>query len=210
MKSRRGITLVELLVAATLFLLIGSLALNFFISLTRSSLRGLAKGAAEQQAVIIFQNLLRDMQSTSSNAVTWDPSLAPSNWRVLAIQPIEDVSNQGSLVFNVQKLILYTWDPVTKKLVRKEWLTGVPGLTLFANDPQRLTTGQLNALVSQAAPSEKRYEYVTQFDLGNTVASPNLSSPLNPKLVVVLPPGQSNFQERYQLSRTLVLRSQPE
>ena len=206
MGRRSGLTLVEILVVATLILVVGALGLNFFVNLTRASLRGLAKGAAEQQCVIIYQRLLRDLQSSSPNAISWQPDLGSSHLRAVAIQPIETFDNTGKIVYATQHLITYFWEPSTSLLLRREWVTNPPGVTLQINDPQRLTGATLENLFTAAGAKVMKFDSITAFDLGSTIPPPNLSSPLRLTLGMTLA-DNLGMKERYFLSRQLVLNN---
>ncbi len=137
---RRGWTLVEVLVAASLLVLGLSVLTAVLVPALESSRTGSQLAQLQQQAALIVEWVASDLAATPPAGFRAQP--IPEGL-VLALHPVSDITSSSTLTWSDQA-VLYSWDFENRSLLRKRW----PGMTTngpFLPDPAALHTAATTA-----------------------------------------------------------------
>lgn len=194
-RTLRGLSLAEMVVVVGLFGILSLLTYSLFHKVYRSAQRGLERTTATQVAVQWYRRWLDDLRLATPSSLTWATGLGGEQQKVLAIQPVESVSNLARPVYSTVRLILYRFRPGAEELQRQEFYQGVPGVTLQADLPVRLSQAELLALDGSPQASTRKLTGVRAWDLGSSLPPPLLTRDLKPLLTVSLPHNQGRFRD---------------
>lgn len=203
----RGLTLVEMLVAAGL----GSILLLLFFMLLVPSMqysgRETARAEVQQQSVLAFNAIENAIRGSASGGIAIFPKGTPGRPAGLAVQPLQDVDDLGRLVWQDQFTVFF-WDSTSKKLHSKTWPPKIPGLTKspVKGRPTAMIESDYIALLTSPNPSLRTLAYgVADFDAVHAGAFPALVPPLN--LTMRLEREVAHQTETFVYTRTLSLRT---
>jgi len=209
MKKERGLSLLEIMVAAALGLLLLTYASRLLIQISRNTLRAQAQVAVQQTVTITMGRLISDVQTSTPAGLTWQPDLGPAHLRALAVQPLRDVDGDGLSVYADKLLIIYYYDAPNQLLRRREWMPPHnPPLTLNPSEPVRLSDTQLlTALSTQDFSLDSSIKNLDQFELSNPYPPPNLGNPLELKISGRQHVVSGKSDEFFEVKRSIVLRN---
>ncbi|MGE0491528.1 MAG: PilW family protein [Vulcanimicrobiota bacterium] len=194
--ARRAFTLLEVMVAAGLFLIVGLILVNLLIPTLRTAGRTSQRAQLQQQGLLAGRWLVDDLQLAAAGGVG-----IRSGPDVLAIQPANDLSADGVVVWQQELVVYYVAD---RRLWRRTWAPGrVPSmaLNLSTNQPTRPGPAQLLQLVSQLDASPRPIAAnVDSFTVTHAGSGAAVASPITIELEL------SEGQERYRLRKVTALR----
>lgn len=150
--SRRGATVLELLIALTIVVVVSALVALLLQSTSRAALRTTMRTEMQQQALVAIQRLLTDLRRSCCAGVSIRSGANPV---ALAICPMSQeglragsqtgVLNNGSLLWS-DFYQIYSYDAGARTLNYREWPPGNPSATadeLDVTKPRRLSSGRL-------------------------------------------------------------------
>lgn len=189
---RRGMSLIEILVAGALMLGLTTLVLSVLYPSFRASSRSASRVEMQQQAALVMERLLLDLEPAALASVSVHPE-------GISIQQLDGVTGTGLQVWK-RGLIVYALQGST--LVRELWPPSPPALPVALVDayPTRITSADLAAIVASNNGTERKLATgVTQFEVTS-----GLSITLALKRSI---PGRSEA-ETFTLERQVTLRNQ--
>ena len=157
----QGISLVEILVVIGLLSVITLLMASLFSGSLRISSREAVTLEIEQSCHFLLQRIESDLQSSGTAGISY---LNSEQWNGVAINPIEDVTSEGSLTWRNGQ-IFYLWDSAKLALFKRE-RTG-DTTTLLTNPQVYSTTELLNIATSVSADRAQIGEGVSDFSVVN-------------------------------------------
>ncbi len=175
--SRKGFTLLEVIVGAGLMALVISLCMLLLLPTLRASARGMVHAEMEDQALLVASLLGRDLDG----AVPQGVSLS-TDGQTLAIMPIQDLLDSRLLAW-LPQFAVYHWDSASATVVRRVWYSpGPPDLglgTLDGSHPIRLSDAQMAALSgSTSLESRVLASGVTAFAITQNGPGPSVTDPV--------------------------------
>jgi hypothetical protein len=185
-------SLLEIMVAGALMLGLTGLVLSVLYPSFRASSRNASRVEMQQQAALVMERLLLDLESAATASVSVHPE-------GLAIQQLDGVTGTGLQIWK-KELIVYSRMGTT--LVRERWPPAPPVLLVVLVDayPTRITSVDLAAIIAARNGSERKLAFgVTAFDL-----DPNLSFRIALERKI---PGRPE-SETFELQRRVTLRNQ--
>ncbi|MBS2037436.1 hypothetical protein JST97_20775 [bacterium] len=198
---KRAFTLTEVLILTALLGLLAVLMATFLSRVFRFGYVNLRENARLQRAQVLYSHLLRDLRSTTSAGVSWQPEL-----KALAIQPLQTISNSGRPVYSDHRLIVYVGDTGLQRVRRKQF----EQLSLQAEEPRRVSRVEMERLMELPAAGQENYTEILEFDLGSSLSAENISSPLHPRLAILYDRVYGQPQQvRVELKQELYLPSCP-
>lgn len=144
--SRRGFTLIELVVASALAALVLGLGAAFLVPALRASSRSAARVELEQRAVLALSRLVKDIEHTSPAGM----SLRSNDPVCVAVNPLEEVRPNGDLIWS-ESYVIYYHDSAQGLFIRRLWPPGNPTPTSAQTKrarPKKLTPMELADIVS--------------------------------------------------------------
>lgn len=206
---RRGMSLLETLLAGTLLTMVMGLVLSFLVPTFRNSSRGGLRVEMQQQASISMERLVIDLEHGAPASVSILPAPAGSNEvSGVAVQRMEGYTSSGSQLWETQ-LIVYYWLPKTQTLKREIWNNGMkPALpvTLLDYHPARITRQDLIDIINDgSAPESTLARGVTKFSV--EYPAPPLQQPYRIQLTLDRSPLGQQVPETLTLDRSITLRN---
>ncbi len=192
-----GLTLIEVLIAASLLLLALSLLTTLVVPSIRYSADGLTQIDLQRSADSLRRHLTRDLLESVPAGVSFAGNAEQTR---VAIHPLGEISASGQQVWK-DEIILFGWDAEEARLRRSLWTQGtgqfpVPGLLVRA---QTFTFGDLESLWSDQTRFDRiMAENLVGFELNWHGENPQ-SLPLRVRLVFLTPRGLTSEYsfERY-------------
>lgn len=144
-------TIVELVVASSLFILFLGLVFQFLMPALHAQMRATARADLHQQSRFALNELVNDLALTSISGASALNQIATPGQQVpfvLATIPLDTVLPTGEQVWH-QRVVAWAWDRPQELLIRREWVPGAtPSIspTLVTTQPIRLTPTELAAL----------------------------------------------------------------
>lgn len=138
MLARRGLTLLELVMAMALLGILSVVAFRFVIHLFRYTARAGERSRLQTEATLVLNSLTADLQQT-------DPRLLSRFPTSLAVPRIKDVTGLGTRVWE-DKYAVYSWPE--KRMMRK--LAPVVG-----SPPAVLTAAQMSGILATPNGTER-------------------------------------------------------
>ena len=189
----------ELIIASSLALLLLSILYQFSRSAYRVAHEEFERNSAEATIMLLSNQCLRDLASTTSAGLSIDAS-----GQSLAIHPVS-LTDTGFLTYE-NRFIAWQHDS-QQEVVRRFEARTVSGVTLNG-EAVRLNPTQLASLGSSPDFEEnKRYSKIMDFRLENPsgVVAPHIGSPLTLKISVMLQLAHSRKQIDFE--RVIQLRT---
>lgn len=200
--SRRGLSLLEVLVTAGLLLLVMSVLVGFLIPSLRRTAQGNERATLQAEAAMSLTRLERDFFSTSSAGLSL---LAGDGTDITAvgIVPIKETSVLGTLTWQ-DFLVVYFFLPQQRKLYRRV-VDAASGLPFDPARPPRVSPDELRTMCL-AGKSNRLASNVDRFALshgGEDAFQPPLIIELDLSRKVV----SGDAVERFRYRRVLSLRN---
>ena len=121
---RRGLTLVELMLAGGLLSLLLTVTLSFVFPSMRASSRGALRVDLQERVHLGLENMVLDLERCSASSV-W---VFPGNPSGMSLQRMDTYTSGGAQVWE-PSLITYHWRTSTGRLIRETW-AGQPVLSI--------------------------------------------------------------------------------
>lgn len=206
---RRGMSLLETLLAGALMTMVMGLVLSFLIPTFRNSSRGGLRVEMQQQASIALERLVIDLEHGAPASVSILPApTGTDEVSGVAVQRMEGYTSSGAQLWETQ-LIVYYWLPKTQTLKREIWNNGMkPSLpvTLLDYHPAHITRQDLISIINDAsAPESNLAQGVTKFSV-DYPAPPN-QQPYRIQLTLERAPIGQKAPEVLTLDRSITLRN---
>lgn len=187
-RGGRGFSLLEIMMAASLLLLLLALVVQIIVPMGKGSVRGAQQVELQQLAAMTLQRLTRDLEMAGPGGI----ACQPGDPVVLALHRLMDVGGDGSQIYSDQ-VDLYWWSPRDRVLRHRAQGPVSRSRVSLPPDPAALLSGP-NARVIAAQVSE-------------------LELTLRPTAVVIhlaleAPAPDGKPPERFSLDRTVYLRNQ--
>ena len=177
--SKRGLTLIELLVAMAVFGVLASLAVSTVIGWLRMSAAEQLNSEYRRRASNARVQLQRALLSTR---VTGLSLLESPDLVAVAVMPIQGLTSDGNLVWE-QHLDVFYWDRAAQKLFRKTWSDA----SLSADRPTSLPPEALRQVVQASGQTEVLADHVAELTLKHAGGS-RFANPLDLKLAIEYKP----------------------
>ncbi|MBI3928495.1 MAG: prepilin-type N-terminal cleavage/methylation domain-containing protein [Armatimonadetes bacterium] len=201
----RGFTLLEVLVAATLSLLVLLVAYQLLVPSTRLAIQGASRTEVQQRCALILGRLVEDLQTSSAAGISYQNSTGPDEPAVIAIQPLEEVTSDPRTLYSRQ-LRTWTWTSADRTLRCHHWSEEPPGIVLEEVFPNRLDSAALRLLTGLPAAAQTRtvIRDVVELSLSSPAGGGNIGRPLTLRLALEK---RANPPVRFELERAVVLRN---
>lgn len=206
--TRRGMSMLELLIAGGLFLVVLSVVFGFLIPSFRNSSRNGARIEMQQQASLAMDRLMIDLERSAPAAVTLLPSPAQGQASGVAIQRLRGFSGGGLQEWE-SELVLYYWLPQSQRLKREIWRAGLPPalpVVLLDTRPSRITRQDLVDVINDGSASEQTVATgVIEFEVA--LAKPPAMQPFTIGLTLARTIQGRPKPETFELRRSVTLRN---
>lgn len=157
----RGLSLVEILVVMSLLGVITVLIAGLFSNSMRISAREAQTLEIEQSCHFLLQRIESDLQSSGTAGISY---LSSEQWSGGAINPIEDVTSEGSLTWE-NRQIFYLWSSRQRALFKLE-RNGDSSILL--SNPRVFSSEELLSIASSNSPESAQIgQGVSDFSLLN-------------------------------------------
>ncbi len=186
--GRRGFSLLEIMMAASLLLLLLALVVQIIVPMGKGSVRGAQQVELQQLAAMTVQRLARELETAGPGGISY----LPGDPVILALHRLVDVGGDGSQIYSDQ-VDLYWWSPRDRVLRHRAQGPVSRSRVSLPPDPAALLSGP-NARVIAAQVSE------LELTLRPTAVAIHLA------LEAPAPDGKP--PERFSLDRTVYLRNQ--
>lgn len=210
-KSIRGATLFEVLVAATLTLLLFSMIISFLIPTMRYSIKGAVTAEIQQEALRAVNRICRDLESSGTAGVSLFSPESGKGPLYLAVIRLNDILPDGTRAWE-ESLTVYSWKGPGEPLIQKVWDPSFPpetGSTIDSSAPSHFSLSDLAAIAEeQSLKGKTLIRDVSYFSItcpdSETVGSPlKISIRINREAAA----GGKNTVN-FGISRTINLRNQ--
>jgi prepilin-type N-terminal cleavage/methylation domain-containing protein len=140
----RGFTLLEVLISASLLLLLLGLLFTFLVPTMKASVRGSVRVEMQQMAVLALNKMVGDLQNTTAAGL----SLSQRNPVSIGIVRIEGVTSEGMQIWEKNMIVYALLDGV---LIRKVYPPGPPSIDLNLNGttPRRVAAANLVTIAKE-------------------------------------------------------------
>lgn len=186
--ARKGLSLVELVVAIGLFGLVGALSAQFLIRLLDLTARAGQRSKLQAEAMVSLKHLQADLQQTAGGLVT--RADLDDGGQAVGFPRFQKVNGQGARVWD-GKYALYRW--VTPRLWRRLGGSADPAR------PAPLTASALQGLAVPHPDERGLSDCLTGFDV-QLAAGPSVTITLNLKI-------EGHKTETLRLDSTVGLRN---
>lgn len=196
-KPKRGMTLIELLVAFTLSVLLLGLMFKFLIPALKISSRTTQRAESQQRATLALRNIVSEIEQTNLFGVSFLPDST-----VIAVHPIVEVSQNSQRIY-ADHVVVYQYDQARGVIERSEWRDGAdPGI----DSARKLSVDELMAVESFLQRKRIVARDVEEFSLRHSGVDDLVRLPLVARLKM-REQGQSGARS-FELNRTISLRTQ--
>ena len=198
--TRRGWSLVEMMVALGLMSIVMAIVAMTFIRTNRFSMGQNQRAAIQGSIQQISKELESVLQRTCNDGISWQPAgVQPA---LLGIHCLQDGSSVPNLRYeNVYHC--YLWDKANQRLTSTICPPGPGSPSAPPTDrPQKLAPAQITALVNAGPGTKLLAEGVSNFDV-TFVSGPLVRFTVEIKRAI---PGQAGFDKR-QITKDLTLRN---
>lgn len=205
--SRRGMTLIETLVAAVVLLAVLVMTLSFLYPSFAASSRSSLRIEMQQRTSLALEKMVSDLLQGSASSVATFPGAGPTDIAGFAVQPLQGYTGAGLQVWQTN-LVAYYWQPGLQTLTRKVWPPGPPtvlSVSLMDTQPVRISAGDFATLTSTHNSEERMLvEGVTNFTLQTALGG---GPPFNVTVRVTRTAVNNPTPETFELTRTIALRN---
>jgi hypothetical protein len=137
---KQGLSIAEILIGATLALLIGGLALDFLTSLYHSATRAAVRDSLQSKASVALTRMVSEMRQTTVSALETTPA-------GLGFTRLHSITGTGQKVWE-ERSLFYFWDEPSFSLYKRECppTPSTVNLPFSPSRPPHLTEQHLNSL----------------------------------------------------------------
>jgi type II secretory pathway pseudopilin PulG len=143
--SLRGLSAVEAIMTIALFAVIAVLLVGAFTRSLRISARESVNLEMEQTCHFLLQQVQHDLTQSGTSGISY---LNDSQWHGVGINPIEDITSEGTLVWQGTQ-ILYVWNRSKETLFKQNLATSKDPLA----NPVNFTPEEFAGLASNPSPT---------------------------------------------------------
>lgn len=210
--GRKGLSLVEVLVAAGLAVLLLTCFLWFLVPSLSAMGRSTAQSEVQQQAVLALERIEREVRRSTVSGVGLYPKAAVAVTAApgLYLTPLQDVNDKGQPNWALEVVAVW-WNRAERRLWIKGWPPKDPAG--FSQDPvlsrpAHLSGAEFQTLVSSKNGTERSLAAgVVDFDLQHAGgASPTLVGPLS--LHIELEREEGRHKQRFKFRKVFSLRTE--
>jgi len=197
----KGFTMLEVMVAATLGLILMGLVFSFLMPTMKASVRGATRVELQQMAVMSLHRMAGDIQNTAAAGLSLS-----SNPPAVGVVRIKGVTSDGRQQWE-DKMIVYTL--VGGRIIRKEWppgpSAGSPALT--GSTPARVPPVLLGQIASTVNDTERVMASNVKSFSATTAAPPGqVSDPVTLKIEMEKKEAHRQEPERFSLTRVVSMK----
>lgn len=196
--KRRGISLLETLLAMTLLVLLASLFFSYLIPLLEAGQRATVLSDLRQQTALTLETLAADIEQSAAPGLTLTSS-SPGVWLTLSVHQVQASTTDGNTIWS-DRVRLYSWD-TSRAQVRVLVCPPLPaGVTtrVLQTRPARFSGPDLQVLLHAGLPSRVLCSDVEDFQ----VVGPSSHGLVNPvRLSLTLRRSAGHSVQRFQLER---------
>lgn len=202
---RRGVSLLEVIVAAGLLTLVLVLAFGYLLPATRAAGRYQTRSHMNQVALVVLGKIEQAASETSPGGVSWsfaDPVAVGFN-------PVDSLQPANALLLWSQKYQIFWWDETENTLNETNWPPGPPTQAGSENTvarAKRLLAGRLQEITSQAPQRKTLAQGVTKFEISHPGTDTVLIQPITVTLELT-ELGREDRDDKQVLSQTLTFRT---
>lgn len=164
--SRRTLaafSLQEVLLATALFSILGTIVAGLLVAQLRISRKVNDRMLWERSQLMLFDRLRADLATTVAGGIS------PQSTG-LAIQPVQEVTGEGTLVFSTSTLIAYRFQMADQRLNRHVWQKTLP--VILTSPAVRITPVSWPGLDSTPPVKRERWTGIQSFKVSS---EPNTS-----------------------------------
>lgn len=179
--ARAGFTLIEVMVAASIMIMLLGLIFWFLVPAMRYSAEGTMKVDMQQEAVLAMGRIVADLQRTTAQGISFSPTTGSPAGTIyaLGVVPMESIGPDGKPVWadgssvsngRVEGMDVYYLDNTDHHLYEKYYPPKPPSVSpaiSFATDsPAAVTSDQLSQIASASQPNgteRSLADHVTEF-----------------------------------------------
>lgn len=180
-RDRRGLTLFEILVAASLLLVVLGVMVSVLVPALRASVKGSNQSELQQLAAVTLDRLLGDLERTPPTGTMLPDGGSPV---VLGLHPLAGVAPDGSQLWN-EEIVVYHWDEAAGTITRETWPPQPPvlGRAVSNAGATRFPADELRRIAAETGGTERILaRYVTNFAVSGSGPGPGLVQPLTLQL----------------------------
>lgn len=200
----KGITLLEILVALSLFLLFGVLLVQVLGPTFQAAGRNAHRMELQQSAWLALKRISSDLSHASVEGWSYKSDTSSA---ALGIHRIDGLTAQGRRAWE-SEIRVYTWSANLQKLFSHRWPPGPPslGLTVPLDRPLALTDAQLD-LFSNLNSNRARVlaKHAREFSISQAAAP--ASQPLRIRLLLVREEAGFKEDQRFEIVRDVLTRN---
>ncbi|MDQ7826460.1 MAG: prepilin-type N-terminal cleavage/methylation domain-containing protein [Candidatus Eremiobacteraeota bacterium] len=210
----QGFTLAEILIAASIMLVVLGLLFAMLVPTARGTTRGTLRVEMQQAALRVMNTLERDLALSAASGLTVSTNGTVGYPVLVGMIPIKTVLEDGTQQWE-DKLIVYSWKSPESPVVRKVWQSpGPPSisaqLSLNSVKPLRADEATLGTIAEDPSLAGRVLAGdVTEFK----VTQGGTATAVVPPLTVTIKMEKkgntgSTEPERYELTETMTVRNQ--
>lgn len=187
MKSERGFTFTEILVASTLLLLALGLVLGYLLPAASAAGRLRVRSHLQQTAVVVLRDIVAGAATTSPRGFSW--SFGPPTV-TLAFNPVERVQPADAALRWSDVYDLIWWNPTDHTLRKKRWPPGPPSPSEAERTSiraKRLSPERLTEIVAGEPQGRILARGVKRFKVSHAGAEGALTQPITVELTMKWP-----------------------
>jgi len=204
---KRGMTLIEVMVAGVVAFLVVGVAIAFLFTVSRNSHRIMSRSRLQQTGMTFLSSLLTDLQRANAGGISLIPEDDAEIGHCL-IHPVREISFDGVPIYSDEELFYYQRVRAENKVYRRAFSRARPcPIELNSGEPMRFKIAQIPLLL-RGRPQLRSYPEVAVFRIGTPDVDPGfVGNPLQIQIVMETSiPGRSQ-PERIVCARSLVLRN---
>lgn len=200
----RGVTLVELLVGATLLVLVFVLTFGYLIPATKAAYRYRTRSHLHQLAVVVLARLEEAAGTTAPGGLSW----SESDPVALGFNPVDRVQAGNAALLWTNRFELFWWDQSAQALKHTNWPPGPP--TQEAGESsilkaKRLSRSRIREITLNAPQSRVLAEGVTGFSVTHAGDESTLIQPVKVSIEIT-ETGPREAQDKQVVRQSLTFR----
>jgi len=194
---RRGVTLIEVLVGATLFLLVTALTFGYLIPATKAANRARVKSHLQQTATVVLAQIKEASTTTSPAGFSWSMTEVPA----VAFNAVESLQSSNGILRWSPVYELFWWDSTSETVWTAEFEATLPEEATVLR-AKRMTPDRLREVVAASTLNRAMAKGVTAFTVSHGGDEGALIQPVTVTLTIQEP----GFSDSPVVDRSLTFR----